>query len=121
MIYDEMFNELKKYVGLSNETILYYTEENNVDETDGMHIWFEFVVTPFVLAAIKNNDDVILTKSFEFIEESLKSSDKDITELIEFSLLEGMVAEIGENIKKIEHYFGDETKKSVDSIKRYIF
>lgn len=120
MKYNEMFNEFKKYVGVSENKLLKYIIENNIDEQDGMHIWFEFVVTPFLLDAIKNNKTKEITKSFEFIELCLNSKDKEITEVIEFSLLEGLVANIGININILDKYSGDETKKSIESIKKYI-
>ena len=121
MKYEEMFNEYKKYVGISDDDIAKYITENNIDENDGMHIWFEFVVTPIVLDAIKNNNQSLITKSFEFVENTLKTGDKDITEVIEFSFLEGIVAELGKNINKIDLYFGVETLKSINEIKKYIF
>lgn len=120
MKYNEMFNEFKKYVGVSDNKLLKYIIENNIDEQDGMHIWFEFVVTPFLLDAIKNNKTKEITKSFEFIELCLNSKDKEITEVIEFSLLEGIVADIGININILDKYLGNETKKSIVSIKKYI-
>ena len=120
MKYNEMFNEFKKYVGVSDNKLSKYIIENNIDEQDGMHIWFEFVVTPFLLDAIKNNKTKEITKSFEFIELCLNSKDKEITEVIEFSLLEGIVADIGINIKILDKYLGNETKKSIVSIKKYI-
>lgn len=115
-----MFNEFKKYVGVSDNKLSKYIIENNIDEQDGMHIWFEFVVTPFLLDAIKNNKTKEITKSFEFIELCLNSKDKEITEVIEFSLLEGIVADIGININILDKYLGNETKKSIVSIKKYI-
>ncbi len=120
MKYNEMFNEFKKYVGVSENDLSKYINENNIDEQDGMHVWFEFVVTPFLLDAIKNNKTKEITKSFEFIELCLNSKDKEITEVIEFSLLEGIVADIGININVLGKYLGDETKKSIVSIKKYI-
>lgn len=120
MKYNEMFNEFKKYVGVSDNKLSKYKIENNIDEQDGMHIWFEFVVTPFLLAAIKNNKTKEITKSFEFIELCLNSKNKEITEVIEFSLLEGIVADIGININILDKYLGNETKKSIVSIKKYI-
>lgn len=120
MKYNEMFNEFKKYVGVSDNKLSKYIIENNIDEQDGMHIWFEFVVTPFLLDAIKNNKTKEITKSFEFIELCLNSKDKEITEVIEFSLLEGIVADIGININILNKYLGNETKKSIVSIKKYI-
>ncbi len=121
MKYEEMFNEYKKYVGISDEDIAKYIDENNIDENDGMHIWFEFIVTPIVLDAIKNNNSNLIAKSFEFVENVLKTDDRDITEVIEFSLLEGIVSELGENINEIDLYFGPETSKSIGAIKKYIF
>lgn len=120
MKYNEMFNEFKKYVGVSDNKLSKYIIENNIDEQDGMHIWFEFVVAPFLLDAIKNNKTKEITKSFEFIELCLNSKDKEITEVIEFSLLEGIVADIGININILDKYLGNETKKSIVSIKKYI-
>ena len=121
MKYEKMFNEYKKYVGISDDDIAKYITENNIDENDGMHIWFEFVVTPIVLDAIKSNNQSLITKSFEFVENALKTGDKDITEVIEFSFLEGIVAELGKNINEIDLYFGVETLKSINEIKKYIF
>ena len=121
MKYEEMFNEYKKYVGISDEDIAKYIDENSIDENDGMHIWFEFVVTPIVLDAIKNNNSNLIAKSFEFVENVLKTDDRDITEVIEFSLLEGIVSELGEKINDIDLYFGPETSKSIGAIKKYIF
>lgn len=121
MKYEEMFNEYKKYVGISDEDIAKYIDENNIDENDGMHIWFEFVVTPIVLDAIKNNNSNLIAKSFEFVENVLKTDDRDITEVIEFSLLEGIISELGEKINEIDLYFGPETSKSIGAIKKIFF
>ena len=121
MKYEEMFNEYKKYVGISDEDIAKYIDENNIDENDGIHIWFEFVVTPIVLDAIKNNNSNLIAKSFEFVENVLKTDDRDITEVIEFSLLEGIVSELGEKINEIDLYFGAETSKSIGAIKKIYF
>lgn len=40
-----MFNEYKKYFGISDDYIAKYIDKNNSAENDGMHILFEFVVT----------------------------------------------------------------------------
>lgn len=115
-----MFKEFKNYVGISNEELSTYIEENNIDENDGMHIWFEFVITPFLLKSINNNEYEKIIKSFEFIEKCLNLKDKEITGVIEFSLLEGLVAQLGSKIIDLYVYCGDETLKSINVIKKYI-
>ena len=120
MVYNEMFNEFKKYVGINDDELSNYISENNIDNSDGMHIWFEFVITPYLINIIKNNNINKIIKSFEFVEQCLKTKNTDITEVIEFSLLEGVVAEIGLKINELYIYFGEETIKSIDCIKKYI-
>jgi endonuclease IV len=120
MVYNEMFNEFKKYVGINDNELSNYISENNIDNSDGMHIWFEFVITPYLINIIKNNNVNKIIKSFEFIEQCLRTKNTDITEVIEFSLLEGVVAEIGLKINELYIYFGEETIKSIDCIKKYI-
>jgi endonuclease IV len=120
MVYNEMFNEFKKYVGINDNELSNYISENNIDNSDGMHIWFEFVITPYLINIIKNNNVNKIIKSFEFVEQCLKIKNTDITEVIEFSLLEGVVAEIGLKINELYIYFGEETIKSIDCIKKYI-
>ncbi len=120
MKYEEMFNEYIKYIGVSENNFKKYIIENKLDDTDGTNIYFDLVVTPYLIDQIKCNNNELIIKSFDFIEVSLNDNNRDIVSLVEFSLLEGLISEIGEKINEFKGYFGDKTKKSIDSIKKYI-
>lgn len=118
--YENLVNDYKKFVSIKNEDLDRYLQENSIDETDGIHIWFDFVITPFVLDSIKNKKTEIIEKTFDFVEECLLENDIKIGEVVEFSLLEGLVSELGEDLIKFKPYFKKETLNSIENIKNYI-
>ena len=56
MEYKTLYKEFYNYVELNKEDVAGYIDENNIDETDGQHIWLGMVVVPYIVKTIKNND-----------------------------------------------------------------
>lgn len=120
MEYKSLYNDFCKYVGINYDDVKEYITDNIIDETDGQHIWFGMVVLPYIINIIKNNDEVRLKKTSEFFEEMAKSNNSEITEVLEFTVLEGLASEYIDEYLAFKKYFMNETVKSCDNIEKYV-
>lgn len=64
----------------------------DADENDGMHIVFSFIVIPYVLELFKNDDDSKLSKAFSYFEKMASSESADVTEVLEFTIIENLMS-----------------------------
>ncbi len=87
---------IKEFPNLINK----YNEEVEWQEGDdtGSHIVYGDVFTPYMVRCIEDNKKDELNKIFNYIELILEKEDKYIDEVIAFSVLEGVVDLIKEDI-----------------------
>ena len=92
--------------------------ENDVEENEGMHIMFGFVVLPFIKKIVRESEEKSKT-AFDFFEKMEKSGDSKIAEVVEFTILEDLISNERESFELYSVYFGDETKLAVQAIAKW--
>ncbi|MDR1101985.1 MAG: hypothetical protein LBL34_06530 [Clostridiales bacterium] len=90
-----------------------YVEETEWQEKDetGSHVVYADVFVPFVYETFTTNDEVLLTKIFQFIENLIKLKDDYADEVVHLSVLEKLYYEDEIGKKQLECFMKSETLK----------
>lgn len=120
MTYDNLYYEFKNLFPECNSTFEEYARKANADEDDGMHIMFSFVVIPFVIQLIKEKDDDKLKRAFDYFEKMASSNISDITEVLEFTVIENLLSNGQEIYECSQKYMGDEMLACCKMVEQYL-
>ena len=93
MVYDELFDCFLEYMGEESSSINELAKKKNVDAEDGMYIVFGVVVINYLLENIKDENEEIVDKIFEFFEKMAHSEDVMVCEVLEFTILEELASQ----------------------------
>lgn len=74
---------------------------------NGMHIMFSFVVIPFILDFLINDESNKLKRAFEYFERMASSDSADVTEVLEFTVIENLMSNGKTVYDKAKQYMGD--------------
>ena len=66
MNYDNLYSAFKSLFPECADILDSLAKTANVDENDGMHIMFSFVVIPFVIELLKKDDNERSSRAFDF-------------------------------------------------------
>lgn len=91
--------------------------ETGIDKGDGAHLLFGMVVTPFLYHLADISDGPKIKKCFSFFDEMSTSSDKELSAVVQFSILEDVVSNKN-YFEKLKAYF---TVSKYDNIWREYF
>ena len=120
MTYENLYSDFKKLFPENITLLDKVANDANADENDGMHIMFSFVVVPFVLNLLNNGNSDKLKVAFDFFEKMAVSDSSDITEVLEFTVIENLMSngkKLYENAKK---YMGTETIICCKRVEKYL-
>ena len=92
----------------------------DAEETDGMHIMFSFVVIPFVLELLKNDDTDKLTRAFGYFEKMASSDPSDVTEGLEFTVIENLMSNGQAIYDKSKTYMGENMLECCKRAEQYL-
>lgn len=67
MTYDNLYTDFEKLFPESAAVLHQLAQDAGAEPSHGMHVMFSFVVTPFVIKLLKNDDKEELTKAFRFL------------------------------------------------------
>lgn len=93
--------------------------ELSVDETDGAHVQFGMVVIPYLFHLVDIQNDSKIKECFKFFDRMSSSSDKELSSVVQFSILEGIVTN-KEYFNNLCCYFTDEMKSYFPYMHQYI-
>ena len=82
-------------------------KETCVDPSDGAHLPFGMVVVPFLFRLVDISDEQKIRRCFAFFEKISLSSDKELSAVVQFSILEAIV-DNESYFKKLKPYFAKE-------------
>lgn len=122
MKYDNLVEKILNDIPELKNEYLDKAEDNLIDEATGVHVVFGLIVTPYVVNLLKNDNEVntkILKKIFVFFEDMAKSEDSLIQEVLEFTVIEGLIEEGKEILSKSYSYMLDETRQSSTLVERF--
>ena len=86
--YQQFKNEFKDDTDFFKER----ETETGVDDTDGRHIQFGMVVVPYLYHLVDIQDEAKIKECFEFFDRMSVSSDKELSAVVQFSILEAIVS-----------------------------
>ena len=120
MDYNSLYSDFRTLFSSDSDRLDQLAKAANTDESDGMHIMFSFVVIPFVIGLLHENNTEKLTRAFGFFEEMASSDDIAITEVLEFSVIENLMSNGKTVYEQAVKFMGPETLKSLEAVSRYL-
>ena len=109
MKYDELYKNFIYEFSDDEPAINAIAAENAVDDEDGMHIAFGMVVLPFLSRLVEENQTAKIEKAFAYFEEMASSDDHLISEVLEFTVIEGIIALGNDFVSKCISYMKPHT------------
>lgn len=100
----------------------FFTEkerETGVDATDGAHMQFGMVAVPYLYHLADISDETKIRKCFAFFDEMSAASDNELSAVVQFSILEGVVSN-KVYLQKLKRFFTGEMKTYLPYLKSYI-
>lgn len=119
MVYENLYEEFNNRIPECEEFCKRKENENLIDKSDGIHIYFSFVVVPYMIEVLANDDLSVTRRIFEFIEEMAKSNDVKIREVLDFTILEQIIDEDKNVFDKFKKYMLPETFLHCEKIQEY--
>ncbi|MBQ3848735.1 MAG: hypothetical protein II748_07810 [Clostridia bacterium] len=116
MKYDELYKNFIYEFSDDEPAINAIAAENAVDDEDGMHIAFGMVVLPFLSRLIEEDQTAKIEKAFAYFEEMASSDDHLISEVLEFTVIEGIIALGNDFVSKCISYMKPHTYDSFKAI-----
>lgn len=93
VVYENLYEEFKNRIPECKEYCRKKEEENLIDGTDGIHVYFSLVVVPYIIKVVVSDNSSVTKRVFDFIEEMAKSNDIKIGEVLDFTILEQILDE----------------------------
>ncbi len=121
MNYDNLFQEFKEKIWEGQDFFEEKAKECFVDDTDGMHVIFGMVVLPYILYVIENQKDKEIKKVFSFLERMALCEKIKVGEVLDFTILEGLIDNEYVPIDVCKAYMGKETLKRCVKIEEYFY
>ena len=119
MIYNKLYEDFKALFPNYASTLSCLEKEAHVDNSDGMHIFFTFVVAPFLQCLFTHKDKKSIQTAFDFFEKMATSGNMEIGEVLEYSILENLVSQGKDHLTQYKQYMGKETIACCLEIERY--
>ncbi len=118
MKYEELY---KDFISLFPDDKPFFDDlckKNAVDDTDGTHIQFAYVIVPYIRKIVKESPEKA-KKAFEFFEEMEKTRNSEIAEVLEFTVLETLLNDEPYNFDVYVPYLGKETEEAAHAVARW--
>lgn len=120
MKYDLLYDRFLECFPEDADALNARAEELSLNPSDGMHLMFGMVIVPFLLKLIEEKDDVRLRRAFHFFEQMETSGNALICEVLEFTVLEELIAQGESVLNYCKSYMERETLKGCQNVERYM-
>ena len=117
--YDNAYEKFKLKFNENNDFFIQKENELSVDNSDGAHIKFGTIVIPYLYHLVDLNNVTKIKECFSFFDDMSKSKDKELTEVVQFSILEDIVTN-EEYYNILKDYFTDEMKTYIPYLHKYL-
>lgn len=118
MNYDELYIKFTNMFPDDKEVFDKLSEQYDADINDGMHIVFGMIIVPYLKTIVLSNE-VKAKRAFDFIEEMEISGDSMIAEVVECTIIEGLIGSEEEIINKCLNLMGSETKAAYYDVAKW--
>ena len=120
MMYDRLYSDFKALFPEDSDVFNKLSREANADESDGVHVMFSFVIIPFVLSLMNENNTDKLKTAFDYFEKMALSDSADITEVLEFTVIENLMSNGQRIYESAKKYMKPETIKCCKRAEKYL-
>ena len=120
MKYNDLFQNFINDVPEGSATCLANGARAGLDDGDGMHIWYAFAIRPYVEEVLQKGDRNTIKKIAVFFEKMEASGDPHIAEVLEQSLMEHLLAENRDLLRKYDDLWGRETKEAFRAVGEFV-
>jgi hypothetical protein len=119
LTYETAYQQFK--AEFKDDTVFFNEKENEtgVDDTDGTYIQFGMVVVPYLYHLTDIQDEEKIKKCFDFFDKMCVSSDKELSDVVQSSIL-GAVVSNKDYLSKLKKYFTEEMKTYIPYLQSYI-
>ncbi len=118
LTYENVYQEFKNEFKEDSSFFVRKEKETSINDTDGAHLQFGMVIVPYLYHLIDLKDAKI-QKCFNFFDRMSNSVDKELSAVVQFSILEDIVTN-QKYSNKLEKYFTDEMKSYLPYLHSYI-
>ncbi len=119
LTYENVYQEFKNEFKEDSSFFTCKEKETSINDTDGAHLQFGMVIVPYLYHLIDLKDDAKIQKCFNFFDRMSNSVDKELSAVVQFSILEDIVTN-QKYSNKLEKYFTDEMKSYLPYLHSYI-
>ncbi len=119
MDYDELYIKFKKDIPESAGYCNIKENENQLDDSDGIHILFGMVVVPYFEYLVDTNQTMLIKKVSSFFECMAKSKDIRTQEVLDFTILEQLADEGHDKFEQYQMYMKNETIVHCTKVEKY--
>ena len=119
MTYESLYRDFLDFLPEKSEEIKNCMAKVDVEPDEGMHIVFGEVIVLLMIKWVKEKDPVV-QKAFEFIETMAMCNDKQISEVLDFTILESFADQEPEVYAAIKEQLEPNTEERCKAIEEYI-
>lgn len=120
MNYDNLYSAFKALFPECEGILDSLAKAANADENDGMHIMFSFVVVPFVIELFKKGDNERLSRAFDYFEKMASSDLADVTEVLEFTVIENLMSNGKGIYNKAKTFMGNNMMECCKRVEQFL-
>lgn len=120
MVYEDLFKCFLESVPEAADYCKERLKAMDIDENDGMHICYGFVVRPYVKQIMHDGKVSTLEKIALFFEKMETCGNSLVAEVLEQSIMEHLLAEDRDLIAQYDNVWGQETKEAFKAVGRFV-
>ena len=120
MDYNSLYREFKKQIPESIPYLKRKESELDFDNTEGQHILFNLAVAPYILMQMQTDNVAVLKKVAYFMEQMEIDINVNVAEVVEQSIIEDLLSNDRELVKKYHDLWGPETKEVIRCISTWL-
>lgn len=118
MEYQYLYHEFLRRVPGDAAMLNGVAEEISVGDADSMHVIFGLVVDPYIEQLVRERNAEKLQPVFGFLEEMASAEDWQITEVLEFTILEDLAALDQSDLEYCREHMGRATLEYCQNVEQ---
>lgn len=119
MEYENLYIEFKSRLSEGKRFFSKKEQENSLDGSDGIHVFFGMVVFPYIVQLVTEKNTVVLKKVFDFMEDMSVSENEKINEVLDFTFLEQIIDTDSDLLTTCKMYMKENTLQHCKTLEQY--
>lgn len=113
MIYENILDEFLKELSQYDIVIKRAKQNDIIDDDMGMHVVFGMAILPHVINLFECEEEncELIQSTFKFFEKMSNSNDNEVVNLLDVTIIEGLIDEGRVKLERFKKYMGESTLK----------